>query len=864
MATVRAEDIVETIRTAGLQVSESIELQGREARFAPLPGTVSARVAERVAASAPSGLYTHQALSIGRSLEGHDVCLATPTASGKSLVFMTTAAELIAREPTARVLALYPAKALIQDQLEKWRAFAEPLGLKVGFIDGSVPRDRRPQILAECQIVAMTPDVTHAWLMSHLNLPGVRQFLNNMRLLVLDEAHVYDGAFGTNMAYLLRRLSRASGAFRVICSTATIGSPKEFLQQLTGRPMVVVDADEDGSQLFAKTLLLVKSGPKGGFDKAVALLSGLATQGASRFLAFGDSRKAVERLVGAVLRRPAGESLGDQDEADDADDAEEFKNWPKLEQVLPYRAGYEESDRQQIQSALSQGSLAGVVSTSALELGLDIGDLDVVVLLGTPPSVKAFRQRIGRAGRRRESVCILIDDQDAMSPLVEYLRRAPEPSWLYLENRYIQYANAICTAAELQASGVRTTAGLRFEGLPDSFVRWVENELNPTEAVEQELYAIKQRGQGNPHIEFPIRSAGEQQFKVEGPFGRELGSLSYGQALREAYPGAVYYYMARPFRIYSLEYKKGLIRAGKSGYLTTKPLTEMMAFPDFKNGVLNAWRSDAGFVTEVELQVNERVRGFTEQRGSAQPSVHEYGPGSSFNQKPISRPFKTTGVCWAFPEKLDRSEVANEALMRTFAIMGGIHERDLGVALFHANEGPFSPQPVKGAVVFDSTNGSLRLTERLAAEFESVVEHAAKQEGLSPEMVVHMNLLRGLVSGLVRTSSTPTVDISGAEGDWIRVIDRGQPALFITAEAPAEVTVIDFRYTPHGVMYQLEPLKPAGFSIQTSKGKLAADRSIVPNAPAKWMVPANGLQPLSGVTKMVRFNVVTGEEEPDR
>ena len=202
-----------------------------------------------------------------------------------------------------------------------------------------------------------------------------------------------------------------------------------------------------------------------------------------------------------------------------------------------------------------------------------------------------------------------------MAPLPQYVGRSPEPSWLYLDNRYIQYSNALCAAVEFQAVGFGSAANRDFGGLPDAFPRLLENELNPTAAVNSDLYALKQRAQANPHYEFPIRSAAEPNFKVEGPFGLQLGTLSYGQALREAYPGGVYYYMASPFRIQSLEYKKGLIWASKSKRFTTKPVTDTMAFPDFQNGLIRAWKSSDGFIAEVELQVHERVKGFVEQRG---------------------------------------------------------------------------------------------------------------------------------------------------------------------------------------------------------------------------------------------------------
>ena len=729
---------------------------------------------------------------------------------------MAAAADFTARDRSARILALYPAKALIQDQLTKWKPFLEPLGASVAFIDGSVPSASRSQVLASSQVIAMTPDVVHAWLMNNLGNIEVLEFLNHLRLVVLDEAHVYDGAFGTNMAYLLRRLATVASPCRFICSTATVGTPKQFMEQLTGRQMVVMDEGDDGSQSYQKTLLRVEVSAKDSFERTVKLLSRLVAYGRARFLAFADSRKLVEHVVGAIRR----ESLAEGDDLDEDANDNEYHDWPKLEHVLPYRAGYEKDDREAIQKALTDGSLAGVVSTSAMELGLDIGDLDVVVLLNTPPSVKSFRQRIGRAGRTRDAVCILVDNQGVMVPLNQYLERRPEPGWLYLENRYIRYANALCAAAELQATGRSSSKGVDFHGLPEAFSDLVENELNPTAAVDNDLYVLKQRAQASPHYEFPIRSAGEPSFEVIGPYDLALGTLSYGQALREAYPGAVYYYMARPFRIKSLEYKKGLIRASKSKRFTTKPDIDTMAFPNFQNGLIDAWKSSAGFMAEVELQVNERVKGFVERRGSNALPTHQYGAGSPYSQKSLSRLFRTTGVCWAFPAEVDRSYAVGECLMRVFAQTCGIHERDLGTAFFHANEGPFERGQVKGTVVFDATNGSLRLTERMASEFRTVISAAITSMGSDAALTKELEKLRELVDELERASAVASETDPLLEGDWIRVIDRGQPGMYVSSDAPVEVTVLDCRYTPRGLMYQLEPLRGPGYSVRVAQGKV--------------------------------------------
>jgi DEAD/DEAH box helicase domain-containing protein len=193
-STVAADEIVAVLRASGLSLQETLTLPGREATNLPIPEGLHPKLSRELHRLYPGGLYSHQSEAIRMLAEGSDVCLATPTASGKSLVFMALAAHVTLQDRFAKVLALYPAKALIQDQLTKWQSFMGPFGVRVGFIDGSVPPSERERILSASRVVAMTPDVAHAWLMSRLAQKEVSGFLNKLSLLVLDEAHVYDGA----------------------------------------------------------------------------------------------------------------------------------------------------------------------------------------------------------------------------------------------------------------------------------------------------------------------------------------------------------------------------------------------------------------------------------------------------------------------------------------------------------------------------------------------------------------------------------------------------------------------------------------------------------------------------------------------
>ncbi len=184
----------------------------------------------------------------------------------------------------------------------------------------------------------------------------------------------------------------------------------------------------------------------------------MAGQQNFRFLAFGDARKLVERIV-VLTQRHLSQPLTIDIDTNDENDEDGFDTGETSYPILPYRAGFEEDDRVAIQRALSNGDLTGVVATSAMELGIDIGEIDVVVFLGTPPSMKSFWQRLGRAGRKNEGMCLIIDNEDlidAYGGLASYVKRPLEPNWLYLDNRYIQYSHVLCAAAELGTSPRRS------------------------------------------------------------------------------------------------------------------------------------------------------------------------------------------------------------------------------------------------------------------------------------------------------------------------------------------------------------------------------------------------------------------------
>jgi DEAD/DEAH box helicase domain-containing protein len=764
---------------AGFEISEAVTIPEHPARRSDVPTGLTAAVRAAIAARYPLGLYTHQAEAIGRSLAGHDVCLATQTASGKTLVYQATALDAVVGEPGARVLVMCPARALVIDQLKSWKALAADVCVTVDYIDGSVPVASRRAILNRAGIVIMTPDVVHAWLMSSLADKTVQTFTNKLRQVVLDEAHVYDGAFGSNMAYLMRRLENVAHSFRCVVGTATIDNPAGFLAELTGRNFDCFDQSHDGSPSPRKEIILARPNTESaeGFEGMVALVRSLKQAGSGRFLAFCDSRQQVERIVSTLARGNDDDSDGDEQPANDNDNFEST--------VLPYRAGYEAEDRKHIQNALTTGKLRGVVSTSALELGIDIGEIDVVALLGVPPTMKAFWQRVGRAGRRHAGTCLMLDPEGAVKDdrggLNAFLARPVEPTRMYLGNRFIQYSQALCAASEIQQLG-KEPESMAFLTLPESFREMVANELSPSEALPGDLYALKQRAAGSPQHEFPLRNAVEQNFKVRSVQQDPLGSLSFGYLMREAYPGAVHYYMARPYRVIHVLQRKGEVVVRRERAYTTKPLSQVMVFPDLTLGLRQLLRCPTGFVAEADLQVSERVTGFTEMRGPNR-TTHIYGPDSEHAQRPLHRFFETTGVCWFF-EGCDLSASSAQAILDAYCERLAIQHRDLGMGLFQAKNTPIGQGTYRGLCIFDSTNGSLRLSQTLAERFNEIVAlaHERTQQDGSQDVATELALLLTAAAGLGPAAPIDVVPGSPASGNIIDVVASGQPAMLVTLE----------------------------------------------------------------------------------
>jgi DEAD/DEAH box helicase domain-containing protein len=828
-----------------------------------------------LAANFPAGIYAHQYCAIDEFLNAKNVCLATGTASGKTLAFTIAALESLHEASNAKVLALYPQRALGNEQQRRWNEALRAAGLdeSAGRIDGSIATSRRPQILKDHRVVVATPDVLHAWFMSHLDEPSVKQFFKGLRLLIVDEVHTYTGVLGSNSAFLFRRLQQATSLLgrrpRLFAASATIRDPERHLRQLFGVAFYIVGPGQDTSPRHKITVHMVR--PPASSDlltHVTAYLRTLSNKTDHRFIAFVDSRKLTEQIATIAGRQAASDRDSEDDEETDTNDPLEGAA------ILPYRSGYEEKDREIIERRLGSGSLRGVVSTSALELGIDIPHLDVAVLIGVPRSSTSLYQRIGRIGRTTSGDVVVISTGDVFDEAVfqepaELLARPPAESALYLENSRIQYIHALCLArvgGEFEA-----IAGTGIDFSLNEELEWPLGFLDLCEAehtgqIPAELQAMKAEAGEGPTYAFPLRDV-ESQFRLAwklGPVEEGRGSLSYSQVLREGYPGAVYYYATQAYRVTSVALQTRTIQLRKERRYSTAPIRlPTVIYPNQTPGnIIQLLQFGPMSLMECQVQVREALVGFNERRGSKKETfkypLKDQPIGVKYPYASFARNFFTTGVllqhpCLSSPgaELLAIAELVYEALL-----MVAPYERadiNFAVGAMRAAGGPL----VKDApfiCVYDQTYGSLRLSGRLGV----------------PEICAGVGQrLTTLLGGTRASSMTPSS----------RVVV--QELLDSCGVHPEEVAVPGQMMTPGPQTERIKVIMPDSMCINLSGGNqefrveavfvhlklgLAYRGHTNGVAMARGQVelwPISAMAPIPGVSAMGYYNMETGELQAD-
>jgi DEAD/DEAH box helicase domain-containing protein len=533
-----------------------VELPPRAARFRQLQRPLP----EAVTAAVPEALWSHQAEALDLARSGRSVVVATGTASGKSRCYQLAIAEAVltpVRPGTG--LILFPTKALAHDQL---RALTD-LGLpkvQAGAYDGDCSPEERTWVRKQANVVLTNPEMLHAGLLPHHERWST--FLGRLQYVVLDELHTFRGTFGGHVAQLLRRLRRLAhhhGADPTfICCSATVGEPQRLAQALTGVEVTAVV--DDGSPQAARTiavwqppLLDVVAGARASAHRETAAVTAGLIDGGCTTLAFTRSRRAVETVAADVRRRLPREVAG---------------------QVRSYRGGYLAEERRAIEDELFAGELAGVVATSALELGIDIGGLDAVVLDGFPGTVASFWQQVGRAGRSSApSAAVLVAGDDQLDQWFvahpdELLGRPPEPSVVNPDNPFTLDPHLRCAAHELPL----THDDLRWWGpsLEDGVRRLaLDDELLVRRRGRRGEPIAVWNGSGWPTHSVGLRTAGGPPVRiVDGRTGEPVGDVDRSRAPSQVHPGASYLHQGQPWRVTALDLDAGIATVERDDGLT--------------------------------------------------------------------------------------------------------------------------------------------------------------------------------------------------------------------------------------------------------------------------------------------------------
>jgi len=569
-----------------------------------------------------SALYPHQARALAELRAGRDVVLATPTASGKSLVYALPALEAALADPEAHALFLFPLKALEQDQAKKLAADAEALGLdperSVAIYDGDTPPSRRAKIRNNPpSVIVTTPDMLHLGLLPHHM--SWERFFRGLSLVVVDELHSYRGIFGSHVAQVLRRLDRVCAFHgvrpRFVCASATVANPGELAQLVTARTPSVVHAD--GAPRTQREVLLFNPAGTSPYSAAARLFR-IALRCGLRTIAFTKARRVTELMHQWIASAE-----------------------PELApRISSYRAGFLPEERREIERRLFSGELAGVISTSALELGIDVGGLDVCILVGYPGSQIATWQRAGRVGRAGDAAIALVAQPDALDQYLvahpeKLLGGAFEHAVLDPANADLLAAHLPCAAAEvplregepwLAEPAVRaaaSTAEAKGELLrSESGREWFAARRNPQRGVGLRAtgasYAIQLAGSGG---------ALEESDRVDDAFLSErrptrrrararrptvIGSIGAGSVMSECHPGAIYLHRGRQYRVVQLDLEQRRVDVEPifAAYFT-KPLGER------ETEVLSRARQrPAGsfLLAEGRVKVTSRIVGYERRR----------------------------------------------------------------------------------------------------------------------------------------------------------------------------------------------------------------------------------------------------------
>ena len=702
-------------------------IRSQEARpgvFADFPEAMAPALVQSLASRGIRQLYSHQALSFQHASAGRNVVVVTPTASGKTLCYNLPVLQVLAADPSARALYLFPTKALAEDQLAGLNEFGGDL--KAFTYDGDTPQDARRAIRERANVILTNPDMLHAGILPH-HTKWAKAF-ENLRYIVIDELHTYRGVYGSHLANVLRRLKRVCEFYgstpQFICCSATIANPKELAEALTGNPFELVAENGapsgDKYVVFYNPPVVNKAlGIRRGYLNETRRIARELLERGQQTLIFANSRLATEILLTYLKEDNTG--------------------------VRGYRGGYLPKERREIERQLREGDIRAVVATNALELGIDIGSLDAVVMAGYPGTIASTWQRAGRAGRRQTtSLAVLVASS---APLDQYIvehpeyffEQPPEQAYINPDNLEILINHMKCAAFELPVRDGETfgthavgdmcqyLADLKFLHHSNKAWHWT-SDTYPADAVS-------------------LRSISSDNFLVVDITGdhRIIGEVAFTAALTTLHEKAIYLHDARQYQVERFDYegRKAYVRHVDSDYFTDAiDYTQVKELEEFASAPANGANAAHG-----EVRLNRQIVGFKKIKFFTMENI-----GSGHLSIP-EQEMHTTAFWLHFPEAflarftdLSPTEkqsglVALGSLLRT---VGALHvmcdPRDLGVSITEAIAGSmqtFEPN----LYLYDNYPGGIglsaalfRLTPKLLPAAASLL-HACKCETGCPGCV---------------------------------------------------------------------------------------------------------------------------------
>ena len=571
----------------------------RDPVLTPIPDSVHPALQQGLAARGIGQLYSHQAAAFEAVTAGRNAVIVTPTASGKTLCYNLPVWNKLLTDPQSRAFYLFPTKALAEDQLAEFNASVDAMGagIRAFTYDGDTPQDARKAIRERANVVLTNPDMLHSGILPH-HTKWAKAF-ENLRYIVIDELHYYRGVYGSHLANILRRLRRITSFYgstpQFICSSATIANPKELAEALTGEQFELVDNNgaPSGEKYFIFYNPPVVNRHLGIRRSYLHETRRIATEFIERgqqTLVFANNRLATEILL--TYLKDAGEKLP-----------------MGAEGVRGYRGGYLPRERREIERKLRDGDIRAVVATNALELGIDIGSLDGVVMAGYPGTVASTWQRAGRAGRRNSSsVAVLVASSNPLDQFIVehpdyFFSRPPEHAQINADNLEVLISHLKCAAFELPLRD-----GERFGPHPVEHLCPLLEELK---LVHHSGGAWHWTSDTYPADATSLRSVTSDNFVVIDETGEPkiIAEVSYTAAPSELHHKAIYLHEARQYQVERLDFenRKAYVRRVDSDYFTDAiDYTQVKELECFDEAPL---ARDAA-ARHGEVRVNRQIVGF--------------------------------------------------------------------------------------------------------------------------------------------------------------------------------------------------------------------------------------------------------------